>query len=152
MKLAEALSLRADLQKRIAQMETRLENSCKVQEGDIPAEDPKELFNELDNELTQLESLIFRINKTNMQSLLSNGESMTKWIARRDVLKKHITILQSVLDTATERGDRYSRQEIRFERIVDVPTLRKQVSDLSRQLRETDVEIQSANWNIEICE
>ena len=33
MKLAEALSIRADLQKRIAQLKERLKNSSKIQEG-----------------------------------------------------------------------------------------------------------------------
>ncbi|MDR2809475.1 MAG: DIP1984 family protein, partial [Tannerellaceae bacterium] len=40
MKLAEALSIRADLQKRIAGLKERLKNSSKIQEGDVPFEDP----------------------------------------------------------------------------------------------------------------
>ena len=34
MKLAEALSIRKDLQKRIEQLKSRLENTVKVQEGE----------------------------------------------------------------------------------------------------------------------
>lgn len=34
MKLAEALSIRADLQKRVAQLKERIKESAKVQEGD----------------------------------------------------------------------------------------------------------------------
>ena len=41
MKLAEALSLRADLQKRISQLEVRLKNNARIQEGEEPAEDPR---------------------------------------------------------------------------------------------------------------
>ena len=48
MKLAEALLERADLQKRIAQMDGRLENNAQVQEGEKPAEDPKALLKELE--------------------------------------------------------------------------------------------------------
>ena len=44
MKLAEALSIRKDLQKRIFQIEKRLEDNVKVQEGDEPAENPEELM------------------------------------------------------------------------------------------------------------
>ena len=44
MKLAEALNQRADLQKRIAQLRDRLSNNVKVQEGDLPAEKPEDLF------------------------------------------------------------------------------------------------------------
>jgi len=47
MKLAEALHLRADLQKRIAQLGDRLNNNARVQEGDEPAEDPAVLLAEL---------------------------------------------------------------------------------------------------------
>ena len=40
MKLANALSQRAELQTRIRQLETRLYNNAQVQEGERPAEDP----------------------------------------------------------------------------------------------------------------
>ena len=48
MKLAEALTLRGDLQKRAAQLQTRLHNNAKVQEGESPAEDPRQLLAELE--------------------------------------------------------------------------------------------------------
>ena len=38
MKLAEALILRSDLQKRIEQLRVRLNNNAKVQENDEPSE------------------------------------------------------------------------------------------------------------------
>ena len=40
MKLAEALSIRKDLQKRIQQIGMRIQNNVKVQEGDEPLEKP----------------------------------------------------------------------------------------------------------------
>ena len=43
MKLAEALSIRKDLQKRIQQLETRIRSNVKVQEDEEPLEDPNEL-------------------------------------------------------------------------------------------------------------
>ena len=51
MKLAEALNLRADLQKRIAALKDRLIRNAKVQEGDTPSEDPVMLLKELDNNI-----------------------------------------------------------------------------------------------------
>ena len=48
MKLAEALSLRKDLEKRISELKERLGNVVKVQEDDEPAESPEELMSELD--------------------------------------------------------------------------------------------------------
>lgn len=67
MKLAEALSIRADLQKRVAQLKERIKESAKVQEGDEPCDNVEELYKELDEALVQLEDLIYRINITNVQ-------------------------------------------------------------------------------------
>ena len=62
MKLAEALSIRADLQKRVAQLKERIKESAKVQEGDEPCDNVEELYKELDEALVQLEDLVYRIN------------------------------------------------------------------------------------------
>ena len=43
MKLAEALALRADLQRRLEQLKQRLIKNARVQEGDTPEEDSVEL-------------------------------------------------------------------------------------------------------------
>ena len=56
MKLAEALSIRKDLQKRIQQIRRRLSDNVKIQEGDEPAENPVELMKELDECLINLEA------------------------------------------------------------------------------------------------
>jgi hypothetical protein len=62
MKLAEALILRADCQKRIAQLKSRLLTNAKVQEGDAPAETPQDLIVELERAASELLDLIKRIN------------------------------------------------------------------------------------------
>ena len=49
MKLAEALQLRADLQKRMEQLASRLYDNATVQEGDAPAEDPAALLAEYED-------------------------------------------------------------------------------------------------------
>ncbi|MBQ1672961.1 MAG: DIP1984 family protein [Bacteroidales bacterium] len=145
MKLAEALNQRADLQKRIAQLKERLSNNVKVQEGDQPAENPEDLFSELSNSLKELETIIVRINKTNQETRW-NGKTLTEMIAAKDVLSMHLSTLRSVLDAANVRSDRYSRNEIKFVRTIDVNLLQKRVDDLSRDLRELDSRLQQANW------
>ena len=145
MKLAEALNQRADLQKRIAQLKERLSNNVKVQEGDQPAENPEDLFSELSNSLKELETIIVRINKTNQETRW-NGKTLTEMIAAKDVLSMHLSTLRSVLDAANVRSDRYSRNEIKFVRAIDVNLLQKRVDDLSRDLRELDSRLQQANW------
>ena len=85
MKLAEALNLRADLQKRIAALKDRLIRNAKVQEGDTPSEDPVMLLKELDNNIIELEKLIKAINKTNSSTYIEN-ESIADIIAKRDAI------------------------------------------------------------------
>ncbi len=138
MKLAEALSLRADLQKRISQLEVRLKNNARIQEGEEPAENPQELMEELNNHLNALETLIFRINKTNMVTL-SEGMRLTEMIAKKDVLALRISVLRSVAQSAMGSLERYSANEIRYVRTLDVADLQKQIDSYSRQLRELDV-------------
>jgi hypothetical protein len=49
MKVAEALALRADLQRRLEQLKQRLVKNARVQEGDQPAEAPDELQAEFES-------------------------------------------------------------------------------------------------------
>ena len=61
MKLAEALQERADLNRRIQQLQQRLDNNAMVQEGEAPAEDPAELLAELDRCVEELELSLIHI-------------------------------------------------------------------------------------------
>ncbi len=145
MKLAEALNQRADMQKRIAQLRDRLSNNVKVQEGDQPAEKPDDLFKELEGSLKQLKDMIVCINRTNQETVWE-GRTLTEMIAEKDVMTMHLGALHSTLDAANVRSDRFSRNEIKFVRTVDVNALQKKVDDLSRDLRELDSRLQQANW------
>jgi hypothetical protein len=152
MKLAEALVLRADLQKRLAQMRTRLSQSALVQEGEQPPENPGELLAELEQILRQLQDLIARINKTNLQSKLPDGTILTDALARRDILSLHHSALNGLVETASNRIERYGRSEIRKLSTVDVAALRRQMDDLARQRREMDTTIQATNWTTDLLE
>ena len=80
MKLATALSERADIQRRISELGGRLNNNAKIQEGEKPSEDPKALLAELDECIKRLEELIARINKTNNETK-SGNKTITDLIA-----------------------------------------------------------------------
>ncbi len=151
MKLAEALILRADLQKRIDQLRVRLNNNAKVQENDEPSENPEELLNELDNNINQLKILIKQINKTNCVTV-SNGQTLADLIAERDTLTLKSNILRGFLNIAGQRVNLYSTTEIKIMSTVDVPVLQKELDLLSKKIRETDTELQQANWLIELIE
>lgn len=148
MKLAEALSIRADLQRRISQLKSRLKDSSKIQEGDTPAEDVNDLYKELGDCLTQLEELTYRINHTNMQTV-HEGETLTRMIARKDTLTLRISVMRDVLKHVIE-NDRYGRNEIKYIRTIDVSAFRKEMDTCAKRLRELDLKLQSLNWTVDL--
>lgn len=150
MKLAEALSVRSDLQKRISQLSTRLEASAKVQEGDKPSEDPNVLIVELSNCFSELEKLVCRINYTNCITA-SDGRSLTDMIAKRDALSYKTTLLRSFLKAASEKVDRYSSKEIKIVSTVNVSNMHKVIDSSAKELRELDIKIQGINWTTELA-
>lgn len=151
MKLAEALLERSDLQKRMAQMSGRLRNNARVQEGEKPAENPQELLKEL-NEMTQrLEKLMADINLTNSR-VLSQGEPLTRLLARRDAWQQQIQILREFLDAASSLYDRARQSEIKILSTVKVAALQKELDQKSKALRELDARIQAANWTEDLIE
>ena len=149
MKLAEALSLRKDLQARIEQLKVRLLNNIKVQEGEQPTEDPQELMAELNGCLDQLEKLIFRINATNMLTV-HEGKTITQLNAERDVLKMRVELLRNVSNSASQLNNRYSRTEIKTVATIEVKPLRKQIDKLAEALRQIDLKIQTLNFTTEL--
>ncbi len=149
MKLATALSERADLQRRISELSGRLNNNAKVQDGEKPSEDPNELLDELNKDFERLEELIARINHTNNETK-SGDMSITDLIAKRDCLKRKVGIMRSFLNAASEKIDRYSTKEIKILSTVSVSDIQKEVDGLSKELRETDETIQGLNWTTEL--
>ncbi len=149
MKLAEALILRADLQNRLEQLRGRLTMNAKVQEGELPAEDPEELLRELEETSNRLEELITRINLTNAATV-HDGMTVTAMLARRECLMGRVSILRSLLDSASNMVMRGSRMEVKVYSTVPVAQLRKETDQLSEQLRLLDTKIQSLNWTTEL--
>ncbi len=149
MKLAEALSERSDIRSRISQLQSRLEMNARVQEGEKPAEDPETLLAELNGLCTRLEELITRINLTNAQTL-SDGETLTALLARRDVLNLQIDAMRGFLREASALTSRGMRSEIKILSTVNVKQYRAETDALSKALRELDVRIQGLNWTTEL--
>ena len=149
MKLAEALQERADLNKRLEQLRSRLNSNATVQEGERPAEEPTELLTETDACLTCLGWLIAAINRTNSRSVV-DGRSLTEWIAEKDVLTQKLSIYRSFLQSASNLTWRASGREIKIRSTVNVRELQKQVDAMSKQLRETDNRLQQANWTTDL--
>lgn len=149
MKLAEALNLRADIVKRINQLNLRLQCNALVQEGEKPAENPQELLKELEELVVQQEELISRINLTNAKTV-SEGKTLTEMISHKDCLRTKISVMRSFLGEASRTASRAMRSEIKIYSTVNVSALRKKVDALEKDFRETDVKIQALNWNTDL--
>ena len=146
MKLAEALILRADLQKKLASLRERIDQYVTVQQGEKPAENPKDLLKQATGVMRELEELVYRINRANLHSKLSDGRTLTGALARRDALIQHHAMLSSAVGSTRKQPARYGLKEIKWITVIDVPKVQKQADDLAKQLRELNVLIQEANW------
>lgn len=151
MKLAQALILRADTQKRLEQLKGRLLDNAKIQENERPSEDPKLLLKELDRLSDELFRLILAINLTN-SSAKFEGVSLTEMIAKKDTLSQKASVLKDFAKSASQKVDLYSNSEIKILSSVDVATLQKQIDELSKEIRELDMKLQEANWQVDLVE
>lgn len=151
MKLAEALQERADLNRKIQQMHTRLNNNATVQEGEQPAEDPKLLLAELDAAVDRLQWIIARVNLTNCATIVK-GKSLTEWIAEKDCLTLKIERYRNFLNSASILAGRASHTEIKVLSTVNVRELQLKLDAFCKQLRQTDNLIQETNWSTELMD
>ncbi|MFB7663617.1 DIP1984 family protein [Kitasatospora sp. NPDC056138] len=156
MKLAEALALRADATRRVEQLRARAVGSARYQEGEEPAEDAAQLLAETGEVLDELESLIRRINRTNTVAELSTGGTLTDALARRDVLRLRHAVISSAADAAAGRDQhgvvRQLRSELKMLSALPVAELRSQADVLAREIREVDIRIQQANWEVDLLD
>ena len=150
-KLAQALILRADTQKRLEQLKGRLLDNAKMQENERPSEDPKLLLKELDRLSDELFRLVLAINLTN-SSAKFEGASLTEMIAKKDTLSQKASVLRDFAKSASQKVDLYSNSEIKILSSVDVAMLQKQIDELSKEIRELDMKLQEANWHVDLVE
>ena len=150
MKLAEALVLRADGQKRIEQLQQRLIQNAKVQAGDQPAENPEILQQELEQLAQELVLLIQRINRTNSRTELETGMSIADALAARDVTKLKSDIYRNLAQAAIVKQDRQTKSEIKFQSTIQVAEVQRKADQLAKEHRQLDTRVQQANWQTEL--
>lgn len=166
MKLGEALSLRADRQRRVEQLRARITANATYQEGAEPAEDASALLAEADEVLDELETLIRRINRTNSATALASGSdgagsdrsgagTVTDGLARRDALRLRHAVLVAAADAASGHQHgvfRQLRSELRQVSALPVADLRTRADGVAREIRELDARLQQANWTVELVD
>jgi hypothetical protein len=153
-KLAEAMSLRADASRRVEQLRTRIVANARFQEGQEPTADAGALLAEAGAVLDELENLIRRINRTIAATQIGPEVTITDALARRDVLRARHSVVTAAADAAVGRGQgmRQLRSELKMLTALPVAQLRAQADELARQVREIDVRIQQSNWEFDLLE
>lgn len=152
MKLAEALLIRSDMQKKLAQIKGRIRSNVKVQEGDTPSEDPNALMIEASQIITELSILIERIHRTNAIATTDKSQSMLTLLVERDTLEMRHKLLTEAIEATGSEVDRYSPREIKWRVMVSVADLQKQADDIAMKLRKINIVIQANNWQIDLVE
>lgn len=150
MKLAEALILRADLQKRMEQVRNRIYKNVLTQAGEEPSEDPNVLLKEFMALQDELNLIIKAINRTNNNTPFNDEMMLFEALVERDSILAKRNILTSAADHASNRQDRYSLTEIKYVSVIDVKRFQKEADQLSKAFRELDTQIQGLNWNVEL--
>lgn len=150
MKLAEALLLRSDQQKKLASLKQRINANVLVQEGDSPAEDPNELMQQVFALTHETQGLILQIHRTNAQAKLGDGRLLLELLTQRDELAERHKIITGAISSTHREPDRYSAREIKWQKVIPVASLQKQADDISAKLRDLNIRIQAANWQIDV--
>ena len=149
MKLAEALQERADLNRRIEQLRSRLSANALYQEGTETPEDPGALLKELNECCDRLAELITAINQANCR-ITVNGKTLTQYIAEKDVLAVRLAAYHDLISEASHSVYRARNSEIRILSSVDVRLLQKEADRMSAELRTLNNTLQAANWSEEL--
>lgn len=151
MKLAEALQERADLNRSIADLRSRLERIMLVQEGEKPVEDPKTLMKELDASILRLETLAAAINHTN-DTTRAGEMTLTRLIAKKDALLLRLAAYKSMVREAGDNTSRARGTEIKVLPSVKVTELQKEVDRMAKEIRMLDNLLQETNWTRDLAE
>jgi hypothetical protein len=144
--LAEALLLRADLQKKLESLRARITSNAIVQDGDKPHEDPNKLLSEYNGVVDDLVNLVQAINRANLAAKVRDGRSLTTVLAERDGLKLRHAAITAAIGGTQRQPTMYGVKEIRWIATVKVASLQKQADDLARRIREINAMIQECNW------
>jgi len=150
MKLAEALLLRSEYQKKVANLQSRVLANIKVQDNDKPLENPQVLIAEVFELSEKLCVLIKRINTCNNTTKLPSGQTLSEAIVERDMIMKKRNILAAVAAKAHEKDYRLTHSEIKMNVAISVEETQQQIDALSKQFRELDAQIQALNWATDI--
>ena len=100
--------------------------------------------------MSELYALIDHIHRTNAIAVMPDGATMLSTLVKRDELAERHRLLQTAIDNAKTEGDRYSYREIKWQKVIEPVKLQKQADDIAVKLRNLNIQLQAANWQIDL--
>jgi hypothetical protein len=150
MKLAEALLLRADQKKKLASLRERITRNAVVQEGELPSEKVEDLLKSASGVMQEQMSTVQSINAANQTQKLADGRLLAVVLAERDNLVHQHSLITAAIQATHKDVNRYGQKEIKWLPQFNIAAMQKRADDLSKSIREINVIIQAANWQIDI--
>ena len=151
MKLAEALMERKASKTKMDALRQRIYQNAQIEQGGQPTEAPLPLLEELAEEARRFQSIVARINATNVAACLPDGTPLAEAVLRRDMLRYlHLTVT-NLAAKAMPSQDRYSAREIKNAPAVPPAELHQRADALAKELRLLDAAVQQANWLVELA-
>ena len=102
------------------------------------------------------QTVLRRINRTNAATALGADGTLTDALARRDALRLRYQLLTNAADAAAGNNQggytRQLRSELKMLSALPVAELRSRADEVAKALRELDVRIQRANWEVDLLE
>ncbi len=153
MKLAEALTRRAEMHKRLERLKRRILRNASVREGGRPTEDPEALLRHFEDLAAELGVLMQRIHRTNAGARLDGERTLTDVLVERDLLRERYAFYRKLAEETTEDVGLFGRgPAMGREAVIDVSRIEARADAISRELHALDANIQRLDWEIELSE
>jgi hypothetical protein len=132
----------------------RIRQSVLVQEGDNPPEEPWKLIDEYCELSGEHATLITRIMQTNLNTIIyheTDGDRIIDLLQEREVLVRERNMYRQAVQWASGHA-RFGRQEIKYVPQINIGEVRQKERNVTREITDLDVRIQSINWSTDLEE
>ncbi len=147
MKLGEAVLLRADLLKKIEQIQHRIKPNLVVEESKEPQEDPVKMLAQLRNATQEYTALVIKITKTNYTTKVEKFDNVMNAIARKESMQLLLSRLKTI-----RQGSQITSSYDEPRATLNINNLQSEIDKLEIDLREINSVIQEINWTTELEE
>lgn len=152
-RLAQALNSRARLRENMVDLKNRITNNLLVQEGDTPAEQPRDLLELYERCAYEYYRLAADINNANINIRTEyDGVEMSlmEMITLRDRYQTIHKMYKAAADGLVPSIPRFGRNEIKFVQSMNPDSCRALANRYAKCVREIDDKIQMMNWVTDI--